>query len=166
MSLINDALKRAKESQRDHPPSGARPLPPVESAARGGTGWILAVAAVLFLAAVGLFIGLTLFGHKASTVAAAKTAATPPPPAAPAAAPVTSTAPATPAASPPPAAPWEQPPRIQGIIFSATRPLAIVDGKTVNVGDRVGDFQVKQILKDSVIFLGPDGSRKTLHIGE
>ena len=175
MSLINDALKRAKESQRDHPPSGARPLPPVESAARGGTGWILAVAAVLFLAALGLFIGPTLFGHKASTVATAKTTKTaesPPPPAAPVAAPVTSTAPVTPAASPPPAAnpppaaQWEQPPRVQGIIFSATRPLAIVDGKTVNVGDRVGDFQVKQILKDSIIFLGPDGSQKTLHIGE
>ncbi len=60
----------------------------------------------------------------------------------------------------------EQPPRIQGIIFSATRPLAIVDGKTVSVGDRVGDFQVKQILKDSVIFLRPDGSQKTLRIGE
>ena len=60
----------------------------------------------------------------------------------------------------------EEPPKIQGIIFSATRPLAIVDGKTVNVGDRVGDFQVKQILKDSVIFLGSDGSEKTLHIGE
>ncbi len=169
MSLINDALKRAKESQRSHPPSGARPLPPVESTARGGTGWILAVAAVLFLAALGLFIGPTLFRHKASTVATAKTtktAGTPPTPAEPVAAPVTSTAPATPAASPPPAAPVEQPPRIQGIIFSATRPLAIVDGKTVNAGDRVGDFQVKQILKDSVIFLGPDGSQKTLHIGE
>jgi hypothetical protein len=169
MSLINDALKRAKESQRSNPPSGARPLPPVESTARGGTGWILAVAAVLFLAAVGLFFGPTLFGHKASTVAAAKTAKTaetPPTPAEPVSAPVTNTVPATPATSPPPAVSMEQLPRLQGVIFSATRPLAIVDGKTVNVGDRVGDFQVKQILKDSVVFQRPDGSQRTLHIGE
>jgi len=165
MSLINDALKRAKESQRNDPPSGARPLPPVESAARGGTGWILAVAAVLFLAALGLFIGPALFRHKASTVATAKTAGTPPP-AAPVPAPVTRAAPAPPATNPPPAAPVEQPPKIQGIIFSATRPLAIVDGKTVNVGDRVGDFQVKQILKDSVVFQRSDGSQRTLQIGE
>ena len=151
MSLINDALKRAKESQRSNPPSGARPLPPVESAARGGTGWILAVAAVLFLAAVGLFFGPTLFGHKASTAAAAKTAETLPSPAELVSTPMTHTVPATPATNPPPAAPMEEPPKIQGIIFSATRPLAIVDGKTVNVGDRVGDFQVKQILKDSVV---------------
>ena len=145
-----------------------RPLPPVESPARGGTGWILAAAVVLFLAAAGVFIGLALFGTRLRRVTAKTAGDSPPPPAAPAAAPVhQSTAPATPAASPPP-----RPPRAanttqdSGIIFSATRPLAIVDGKTVNVGDRVGDFQVKQILKDSVIFLQPDGSRKTLDIGE
>jgi hypothetical protein len=35
MSLINDALKRAREqSQPNNPPSGAPPLPPVESASR------------------------------------------------------------------------------------------------------------------------------------
>ena len=64
MSLINDALKRARETQRNDPPSGAPPLPPVESPARGGAGWILAAAAVLFLAAACLVLGPSLFGHK------------------------------------------------------------------------------------------------------
>ena len=53
MSLINDALKRARDAQRNDPPSGAPPLPPVESPARGGIGWILAAAVVLLLAAAG-----------------------------------------------------------------------------------------------------------------
>lgn len=114
MSLINDALKRARESQRNDPPSGVPPLPPVESRARGGTGWILVVAAILFLAALGLFIGPNLFGHKASTVAPTKTAGTSPPPAELVFVPVTNTAPATPATNPPSAAPVERPPKLQG----------------------------------------------------
>jgi hypothetical protein len=170
MSLINDALKRARETQQNNPPSGAPPLPPVESPARGGTGWILVVAAVLFLAAVCLFVGPVLFGHKAAPVAAVKAPGIPAPPsaqAAPLPAPVAGALP-PPAinTNPPPAVPAEQPPRIQGIIFNAARPLAIVNGEIVNVGDRVGDFQVKQILKTSVIFQGTDGSQETRKIGE
>ena len=57
-------------------------------------------------------------------------------------------------------------PKLQGIIFNAARPLAIVNGQTVSVGDRVGDFQVKQILENGVVFQSPDGSRKTLDIGK
>ena len=168
MSLINDALKRAREKQRNNPPSGAPPLPPVESPARGGTGWILAVAAVLFLAAGSLILGPALVGHKTPPTVAAKSPEIPaPPPAEAAPAPATNTLP-PPATNtnPPPAAPVEQLPRLQGVIFNAASPLAIVNGKTVGVGDRVGDFQVKQILKSSVIIQRPDGSQKTLTIGE
>jgi hypothetical protein len=168
MSLINDALKRARETQRNNPPSGAPPLPPVESPARGGTGWILAAAAILFLAAASLILGPALVGHKAPSTAAAKSPEIPaPPPAEAAPAPATNTLP-LPATNtnPPPAAPVEQLPRFQGVIFNAAHPLAIVNGKTVGVGDRVGDFQVKQILKSSVIIQRPDGSQKTLTIGE
>ena len=173
MSLINDALKRAREAQRNHPPSGATPLPPVESPARGGTGWILAVAAVLFLAAAVLVIGPSLFGNKTPPVAAAgvpKILAPPPAETAPvSASPPVRVAPVpatTTNALAPPAAPVGQLPRLQGIIFNAARPLAIVNGKAVNVGDRVGDFQVKQILKGSVVVQRPDGSQTTLTIGE
>jgi hypothetical protein len=168
MSLINDALKRAREKQRNNPPSGAPPLPPVESPARGGTGWILAAAAILFLAAASLILGPALVGHKTPPTVAAKSPEIPaPPPAEAAPAPATNTLP-PPATNtnPPPAAPVEQLPRLQGVIFNAASPLAIVNGKTVGVGDRVGDFQVKQILKSSVIIQRPDGSQKTLTIGE
>jgi hypothetical protein len=181
MSLINDALKRARENQRNDPPSGARPLPPVESPTRGGAGWILAAAAILFLAAAGFFFGPAWFGSKAPQSVTAKTAVIPAPPPAEAApappvevasppvpAPATNTlpSPATTTNPPPAAVAAEQLPKVQGIIFNSARPLAIVNGQTVNVGDRVGDFQVKQILKTSVVFQRPDGSQKTLEIGE
>jgi hypothetical protein len=168
MSLINDALKRAREKQRNNPPSGAPPLPPVESRARGDAGWILAAAAILFLAAASLILGPALFGHKTPPTVAAKAPEIPAPPSAEAApAPATNTLP-PPATNtnPPPAAPVEQLPKLQGVIFNAASPLAIVNGHTVSVGDRVGGFQVKQILKSSVIIQRPDGSQKTLTIGE
>jgi hypothetical protein len=171
MSLINDALKRARETQQNNPPSGAPPLPPVESPARGGTGWMLAAAAILFLAAACLFIGPSLFGHKAAPVVAAKApeiSAPPPAEAAPEPAPVTNALPPPATNTNPPAAAGaaEQLPKVQGIIFNAAHPLAIVNSKAVNVGDRVGDFQVKQIMKNSVVFQRLDGSQKTLGIGE
>ena len=170
MSLINDALKRARETQQKSPPSGAPPLPPVESSARGGTGWILVAAAILFLAAVCIFIGPILFGHKAPPTVPASAPKIPAPPQVEvglAPAPVTNALP-PPATNtnPPPLAAVERLPKLQGIIFNAARPLAIVNGKAVYVGDRAGDFLVKQILKNSIVFQRPDGSQMTLTIGE
>ncbi|HEX5399577.1 MAG TPA: hypothetical protein VFY06_11075 [Verrucomicrobiae bacterium] len=177
MSLINDALKRARDKQRNNPPSGATPLPPVESPTRGGGGWILALAAILFLGAAGLILGAALWGHRTPSPMAAKVAAIPAP------APMVAVAPAAP---PPPPAPVaitnappvtntnphsatvvvERLPKVQGIIFNSSRPVAIMNGQTVNVGDHVGDFQVKQILQSSVVLQRPDGTQKTLGIGD
>jgi hypothetical protein len=174
MSLINDALKRARETQQKNPPPGAPPLPPVESPARGGTGWMLAAAAILFLAAACLFIVPALFEHKAAPAVTTKapeiSAPAPPLPrvdAVPVLPSVTNTLPGQVTnTNPPPVVVTEQVPKLQGIIFSVAHPVAIVNGKAVNVGDRVGDFQVEQIFKESVVFQCPDGSRKTLQIGE
>jgi hypothetical protein len=176
MSLINDALKRARDAQRNDPPPGAPPLQPVESSPRGGAGWILAAAAILFLGAGGFILGPAFFGHKAPQAVTAK------PPELPAplpvvAAPVPVPVAAQPAAttnsspvagtSPPPAAvAAERLPKVQGILFNSAQPLAIVDGHTVIVGDRVGDFQVKLISKTNVVFQRPDGSLKTLELGK
>lgn len=197
MSLINDALKRAKQSQQNTPPPGASPLPPVEPPARrgSGSGWMLGLAAILFLAAAGLFLGTALLKRKSPPAETAKTPAVPAPLVAaqlakPAAAPApvappvsrptqnsvttsavvskpaSNTALAMPVTNRPPAPPVEQLPKVQGIIFTAANPVAIVNGKAVNVGDDVGNFRVKQILKNGVVFQRPDGSLKTLNLGE
>ena len=184
MSLINDALKRARETQRNDPPSGAAPLSPVESPVRGSAGWILAASAILFLAAAGLIFGPALFGHKPPPALAVKTIEIPaPPPVAAAPAPVVNATPAVTNVNPPTvavenpmpatktnlpvaAAVVEKWPKVQGIIFDATQPLAIVNGQSVNVGDRVGNFRVKQITQNTVVFQRPDGTQKTLGIGD
>ena len=41
----------------------------------------------------------------------------------------------------PPTVAAEQLPRVQGIIFNAVRPAAIVNGQTVYVGSRVGELR-------------------------
>lgn len=182
MSLINDALKRAREKQPQSPPTGAAPLPPVEPPARGGNGWILALAAVLFLAAAGLFIGVAIFKTKTPPLLAAKAPEVPVAPVVqpvvaqpvsvpapvksnPAPAAASNVVPPVSAPAPPPVV-AEQLPKVQGVIFNAARPVAIVNGKEVNVGDAVGAFHVKQILNGSVVFQRADGSQKTLAVGE
>ena len=188
MSLINDALKRAREAQYRRPPAGGRPLPPVEVTPRSGTGWILVAAAIFLLGAACFLIGLALFEHKTPIVATATVPASSMPlkaeaAQAPAPTPVASAALATVEAAtvpvtsapppvgivtnpPPVAVAREHQPKIQGIIFNTGQPLAIVNGRTVNVGDRVGDFQVRQILRNRVILQRADGSQLALTIGE
>ncbi len=179
MSLINDALKRAHESQGDPPPP-APPLFPAADPSDGGRGWALPTAIVVLLAAASLLIFSALFGHKSSkqvapSVAAVVAAPSRPPEPAPASAPspVPAAAPvsasnvaagATAAAGT--SGTFEYLPRVQGIIFTPPHPVAIVNGKIVNVGDRVGRYQVKRITKFNVTFERPDGSLKQLGIGE
>jgi hypothetical protein len=176
MSLINDALKRAREAQRNTLPPGAAPLPPVEAPVRGGAGWILAASAILFLGAAGLILIPALLGHKPLPAASVKAPEIPAPmPVAAAPSPATAAPPPAAITNPPPVANTSSPqavaaveklPKVQGIIFNANRPIAIVSGQTVNVGDRVGDFRVKQITQNSVVFLRADGTQKILGIGD
>ncbi len=144
MSLINDALKQAKQSQPPTPPSNPPPLSPVESASQGGGSWLAPVSIILLLAAAGIFIGLSLAKHAppapATVTQSVKTAAVVLPV-------VTNPPPATNAVVAPPKPPE---PKLQGILYAATRPCAIVSGRTVFVGDPVGELRVAAISKDSV----------------
>jgi len=201
MSLINDALKRAKQSQSPTlPPAGQHlHFRPVESdqSARHGLGLILPIVLALF-ALLGLFFVWEL-AHKnhpassqsdlvaraATSSAAAPTPVNPPapvisqspttppaPPVLPAApqpepAPVvtvtaaTSEPPPAPAAAAPtpsvpeepPAPPKPAPLRLQGIAFSPAHPSAVINGKTVYVGDKLGEFRVSAITADSATLL-------------
>jgi hypothetical protein len=57
MSLINDALKRARESDKNRPsvPPPMRPLQPVEGASGGQLAWILPLIVAIVLALSGWF---------------------------------------------------------------------------------------------------------------
>jgi hypothetical protein len=65
----------------------------------------------------------------------------------------------TPASPPPPE------PKSQGIFFAPVRPGAIVNSKTVSVGDHLGNFQVKEISKNSVTLEKADQPWKILELG-
>ncbi|MFO7692534.1 MAG: hypothetical protein R6V57_05570 [Vicinamibacterales bacterium] len=52
-----------------------------------------------------------------------------------------------------------EPPSVRSILYSASRRLAIVNGRIVGIGDRVGDYTVAGIERDTVVFLAPSGGR-------
>ena len=201
MSLINDALRRAKDAQQQTPlpPSHDLPFRPVEPAqqsARRGLGLLLPAA----LAAVALLTLLLAWQWvqrrnpaepadvNARTARVASAAAAPQPASAPAAAgatapalatqPVPATQPTsppspitgaatnapaadaqestvtnTPAVTPPPA-PKPAPLRLQAIVFNPTRPSAMISGKTLFIGDKLGDLRVVAIGPQSATLVG------------
>jgi len=177
MSLINDALKRAKESHGENPPPVAPPekagLRPVEPAPRKGTPVWLWPLIIVVLVGLGMFlIGQSM--HK--TVAAvsnppgenaaqptkvapmepAPVAVAKPPAPEPVKAPEVTPAPvqapavavATPSVEPAPTF------KLQSIIFDPRRPSAMVNGKLLFIGDRINGLHVVSIRKDSVTLVG------------
>jgi len=165
MSLINDALKQAKQSQQNNPPSGSPPpLSPVESTSRGGINWFLLALIVLLLVAAGFFFGLSMSKPAPLPPTTVVKRPLPQPIAAisnsvPVVTNVPSTSNAVPAVPPPPPEP-----KLQGILFDPTRPSAIVDGKTIFVGGRVGGFRVTEISKNDVT-LKNETETKVLRLG-
>lgn len=160
MSLINDALKRAKQSQNQNPFAGGPPLMPAAPQTPGAFAWILPVAVIILLVAACFVIGLAMARHTVTTIVKA-----PEPVATPAV--VAATAPVLP---PPPPTNTETAaasdlPKLQGIVLDPQRPWAILSGQTVFVGSQIGEFQVKEISKFTVTLLGADGKLKTIGLG-
>jgi hypothetical protein len=166
MSLINDALKRAKQAHTENPPpTPDMPLRPAEAAPHQNSKFPVLPLALIAMALV-LGVGLIILAlqtwdaapqivqaNEQETTSPAQVAA-PPATLTPAVAPIDSSSEATAAV---PAAPPEPPkpvlPKLQGIFYSPSRPSAVVNGKTVYIGSRVGearDFVVLEIGRDSV----------------
>jgi hypothetical protein len=172
MSLINDALKRAKDAHESNPPSAEvqvefRPAGPShqEKGASRTTLSAMIYAAVVFTFLVLGIVSLKEIGRSNSLKAAARTqpadlasAAVHPGPTkaariqeAPAASQkAASAAPGlgTPVTNQVVVAP--APLKLQAIFFDPARPSAIVSGETVFVGDKVRAFRVLTINRDSV----------------
>lgn len=197
MSLINDALKRAKQAQkRPSPPPAGVPLRPAESvrsvnAPRPLLFPILAAALLVLVGGILIVVALTRgFGLKPGEPVASKSDMVLPKdnPGTAAALPrIAEVAPATRIATPatalqpiptnPPSTvaaitpvvtqsavtvvssnalpvvlspPEPQLPKLQGILYNPARPTAFLNGKSVVVGGRAGEFTVVAITKLAV----------------
>ena len=190
MSLINDALKRARLVQQQTPP----PTPPlqfrrVELVPTNPTSTPLVLICLALAVMVAVALGGTVVGlvarKSARELPVTTRAVTEQAVASPAAALIQAVGPPSPAL-PPARAPALTPveletntltpvavveplkplaPKLQGISFHPTRPSAIVNGKSVVVGDRVDGFRVLAIASGSVI-LGNGTATKVLSLSE
>jgi len=175
MSLINDALKRASEAQQQAPPPSSpgpqfRPVEPGPRLSRFGLLLPFAGAAAALL---GLFFAWEVLQKNDSprTVEAKMQAAVgaagvptapqrpPPEPARPSATQTTSepVAQKEPAVTPPAvkeAPPKPAPLKLQAIVFNPARPSAIVSGRTLFIGDRIGELRVVAITQENIKLVG------------
>ncbi len=181
MSLINEALKRAKQAQQENPPA----LPPLEFhpeepgqiSPRRTTLLIVGITlvVVMILGMAGMLIWYVSQANPASLAVAARTVDGPVPPSqsgVKAAASATVTSPSIAAtttnhsevsdASNTNRGPVVaeiiaaiQPPalKLQGIFFSPSRPSVVVNGKTIYLGDRVNGFRLIAISPVAATFV-------------
>ena len=182
MSLVNDALKRAREAQQETPPPPIREAPyqDHEHCAVQATPWYMSrttLTVVVIIALILVWQSLRQSNGVRSDAIPAVVAAreTPEPVSPPEAAPtepVAATEPADTAMTPvseqeveptvavpapavaavtPPAAPSF---RLQAVIWNPKRPSAIINGKTVFIGDRIQQQKVVAISQDSATLSG------------
>ena len=200
MSLINDALRRAKQAQQKNPPPPADgpPIRPVEPAPHPSAAQrlLLALAALIVVVPASLFVWKSSQKSGSSQPSAVAVSASPTRPATAPEAALVSSAPRTesvapmpepantqkplaasaaitaapppspaqiepqpqpqapsnaPAPAPEPPAPKPPPLKLQGILYRPPNSVAIVNGKTVGVGDRLGDALVLAITQSRVI---------------
>ena len=198
MSLINDALKRARVEQGGGPTAHGPTLRPVDSYREpvSAVGWFLPTLLVIVLVLAGLAFWLWYRStsvtkvranyYPSSPAASARVqpvpsvAATPPPAmataipsAVPAAAATNAPAqvaanpaptPTNQAASAEPPKPAAQTYKLQGIFYRPERPLAVINGKMVAIGDRVGDAHVLSIEPESASLLLANGQTNILEM--
>lgn len=182
MSLINDALKRAKEAQQQNPPTPppGGPLRPVERPSRGGApAWLWLVVIVILVGLGAFLIGQATRKNsetKSSESASTKTttaqpasteptksnstpavAAAPQPVVAPAIetnAMVAATQTNATEVAVEPVAPKPPTMKLQSIIYSPVRPSVMINGKLLFVGDAFGELRVVEIRRDSAVLAG------------
>jgi hypothetical protein len=173
MSLINDALKRAKQAQKENPPPTPalqfRPVEPGQEARPRSPMLIVGVilGLIVMVGLGGLLLWAVAQNRDAGLQAEARTltegesakpgALMDPPPAPlrvePTPAPVTTPEEAmtnTQLAVAVVEAPKVPELKLQGIFFNPRSPSAVVNGKTVYVGDKVSGFRVLAITPEAV----------------
>jgi hypothetical protein len=158
MSQVNDALKRASNSDknRPRPPETQGRLKSVASSGPSPLAVALAFGVVLALVLAGWF-----FWHwwkaKHSSASANRAPVTivapaPPPPAG-VEEPVSqasASAPGSPPSRRTVEEAWPADLKLTGIFFSKTRPMALINGETVGVGEFIGGIRIAKIEQDRI----------------
>ena len=151
MSLINDALKRAKQAPPRNTPSVLPPLRPAAEEPSSLPTWLMPALILLLIFAAIFFIGWSVAHNAVRTILAAPN---------PAGTQEVAVVPApiiTPNVAPPVLVNPPDAPVLQGIFYSPTMPSAIVDGKTIRPGDHFKQYRVKEISKYTVTLIDADG---------
>ena len=188
MSLINDALKRAKQAQQQGSPQAPkvqfRPVEPARQQVKKNHTAVWIAALII----AGLIIGfvfrqLTRENKTASPKEVKAREIVPANPIPQETAPTAQVPPAVATASAPksaghessaqsaapvPVIQQEEPrivPKLQAVVFDPRRPSAIISGRSVFVGDRVNDLRVVAISQESVTLAG-NGQTNVLALGE
>jgi len=168
MSLINDVLRQAKQSQQNNPPPPLqfRPGETRHRRRRPRFGTVLLVASLTltFLAGTALLLMVLLKSERSGWVVAARTetpsnesSLNPIPPGTSTSLPrgyITSHPAVTPPIETTAPAVTEPAPKLQGIFYNPNHPSALVDGKAVFVGDEVGSLRVAEITRTNVTLAG------------
>lgn len=163
MSQINDALKRARQHTGGSPVQTPSVLPARAECNSGK--WILPVVIVLLITGAGLLMGLAF-------VRPAAKSSSPPVmvPLLPAMIPKPETVVAPMQLSNPPPRQAvavdtsNSLPRLQGILYDPVYPEAIVNGKTLRVGNAIGNYRVKAITKFAVTLTDAKGAETAIHM--
>ena len=160
MSLINDALKQARKTP-PRPSDNLLPWHPAADDSAAKKNWLIPSLVIVVILVAIFFIGWSIAHHAVNTTLAqanAEAAAQPTPEVVPDVKPE----PPPPATEPTSIKPVALP-KLQGIFYSPTHPSAIVDGKTIQLGDYFKQYRVKEITRYTVTLIGPDG--KIIKIG-
>jgi hypothetical protein len=159
MSLINDALKQARQEPPRIPQRPLPPLPPPDDDSNSRKVWIIPAIVIVLVFAIVFVVGLATAHRTVRNVVETVTAET-------VATQTVADVTAAVIVPPPPevavVAP-ENGPKLQGIFYSAKDPVAIVDGKTVHTGDHFQNYRVTEITKYTVTLVGSDN--KPLKLG-
>ncbi|HSY19023.1 MAG TPA: hypothetical protein VK815_11840 [Candidatus Acidoferrales bacterium] len=166
MSLINDALKQARQTPPRNTPNSMPPLQPAQNHQESSPTavWLVPAIIIFLVFAAIFFIGWAAAHRTVRTVAAAPadpdTTEQPETVAGPIA--VSSPPPPPPVAPTPPA----PKPKLQGIFYSPTEASAILDGKTIHTGDQFKQYKVKEISKYTVTLIDADKKEITIGMGD
>jgi hypothetical protein len=163
MSEINDALKRARQTTPPEKSDGTKvfnPLPPLRAEKPPAVwGWMIPAFIVVLIVAAIFFIGWAVTHRHAQKIVIVPKPVAPIHPVVETAPTIQPSAMPIPAATPKPTAIPALPklPKLQGIFYSPTAPTAILDGKTIGVGDQFGDYHVQQISPTAVTLVDAGG---------